>query len=133
MPKGRPSKYDPSKNDSVIDLMSEGASLVEVADLLDVRRETIWDWCNPDSPRYNEDFSNVIKRGLQKCQVWWEKQGRSNLGNKEFSWVGWFMNMKNRFPDDWRDKKEVENKTKIEGGKVQIIAEGDDPETNEDE
>jgi len=128
---GRPSKYDPSKNDTVIELMSEGASLVEVADFLDVDRKTIWDWCNEDSPRYKDEFCNVIKRGYQKCQVWWEKQGRANLQNKDFSWVGWFMNMKNRFPEDWRDKKEVENKTEITGGSVKIIAEGEDPETNE--
>lgn len=131
MPGGRPSVYDPSKNEAVIELMSEGASIVEVAGLLDITRQTIYDWCNPDSPRYNQEFSNTIKKGLQKSQIWWEKQGRTNLQNKDFSWVGWFMNMKNRFAEDWRDKKEVEQKTEIKGGKVQIIAEGEDPETNE--
>ena len=113
--------------------MAEGASLIEVAVLLDVRRETVWNWCNENSDQYIPEFSNTIKRGLELSQVWWEKQGRTNIQNKDFSWVGWFMNVKNRFPEDWRDKKEIQNKTKIEGGKIQIIAEGEEPETSEGE
>ena len=106
--KGRPSVYDESKNESVIKLMSKGASIVEVADLLDIRRETIYDWCNEESPRFNKTFSNTIKKGLEKSQVWWEKQGRTNLDNTKFNWTGWFMNVKNRFRDDWADKKQIE-------------------------
>ena len=107
--KGRPSVYDESKNESVIKLMSRGASIVEVADLLDIRRETIYDWCNEESPRFNKTFSNTIKKGLEKSQVWWEKQGRTNLDNTKFNWTGWFMNVKNRFRDDWADKKQIEH------------------------
>lgn len=100
---GRPSKYDPTKNCDVIKLMSEGASIVEVAGLLNITRETIYDWTNPDSPRYNKEFSYTIKKGLNASQIWWEKQGRINLENKDFNYTGWYMNMKNRFRNDWQE------------------------------
>ena len=64
----RPTKYDPSKNQAVIDLMSEGASIVEVAGLLDVRRETIYDWINKKSPRFSIELYEVI-RGHRKKRL----------------------------------------------------------------
>ena len=83
--------------------MSEGASIVEVAGLLDVTRETVYDWTNPNSDRYNLEFSYTIKKGLAASQIWWERQGRTNLENKDFNYTGWYMNMKNRFRDDWQE------------------------------
>lgn len=110
----RPTKYDPSKNKDVIELMSEGASIVEVAGLLDVTRETVYDWTNPNSDRYNEEFSYTIKKGLAASQIWWEKQGRKNLNNKDFNYTGWYMNMKNRFRDDWQEvSKNVNQNTNV--------------------
>jgi len=38
---------------------------------------------------------------------WWEANGRTNLENRKFNCVLWFMNVKNRFPDDWRDQHHV--------------------------
>jgi DNA-binding CsgD family transcriptional regulator len=43
---GRPTKYDAKNNSKIIELMSEGASLKEVAVLLDISRETLYEWCN---------------------------------------------------------------------------------------
>lgn len=125
----RPSKYDPTKNKGIIDLMSKGASITEVAVYLDIARETVWDWTNPKSERFNEEFSNTIKKGLEKSQVWWEKKGRENLENPKFSWTGWFMNVKNRFPDDWRDKQHVD--TNIDA-KVSITWEDPDVQDSKD-
>lgn len=113
MPVGRPTKYNPEKNQEVIDLMSEGASIVEVAAMLDVSRQTIYEWMD-----VHPAFSDTIKKGFELCQSWWEKQGRKNLQNKDFNYTGWFMNMKNRFYNDWRDKKEHDHTTK--GNEVNI-------------
>jgi len=99
----RPTKYDPTKNKAVIDLMSEGASIVEVAGLLDVDRRTIYRWVDPKCEEYIEEFCHTIKKGLDASQIWWEKQGRTNLDNKDFSATLWYMNMKNRFRDDWQE------------------------------
>lgn len=110
----RPTKYDPSKNEAVIELMSEGASIVEVAAMLEVNRSTIYEWVEN-----NPEFSNTIKKGFELCQAWWERNGRKNLTNKDFNYTGWYMNMKNRFRDDWKDKQEHDHTTK--GDKINVI------------
>lgn len=110
----RPTKYDPSKNQSVIDLMSEGASIVEVAAMLDISRSTLYEWIDQ-----HIEFSDTIKKGMELCQAWWERQGRKNLDNRDFNPTLWFMNVKNRFKDDWRDKQEHDHTTK--GEKINII------------
>lgn len=107
---GRPTKYNPKKNEEVIELMSEGASIVEVAGLLDIARSTLYEWIDPKSEQFIPEFSDTIKKGLDKSQIWWERNGRTNLENKDFNYTGWYMNMKNRFRDDWKDKTETVNK-----------------------
>lgn len=90
---GRPTKYDPARMTTVIiKLMKNGASKTEVAAELGINRDTLYDWCDKFS-----DFSDTIKRGETLSQAWWERAGRTNLTNKEFSYTGWYMNMKNRF------------------------------------
>lgn len=103
---GRPTKYREEMLPIIIELMSVGASLLEVAGALDIDDETIQDWKDPNSPRYNEAFSVTIKKGINLSEIWWQRKGRTSLENKDFSYVGWYMNMKNRF--GWKDKQEVE-------------------------
>lgn len=107
-PVGRPSKYTPDMLPKIIELMKEGASLVEVAVELDIDQDTLQDWKNPESPRYNEAFSVTIKKGLAHSKAWWERKGRKNLENRDFRDALWYMNMKNRF--GWRDKHEEVDK-----------------------
>lgn len=108
---GRPKEHLKDANfpkgweDIVISLYREGASDVEVKGLIYEWKGTfsndLWDrWL------IEEDiFSQTIKRGRQLSAVWWEKNGRTNLQNKDFNYVGWYMNMKNRFR--WADKQEI--------------------------
>jgi transposase len=101
---GRPSKYDPEMCLKLMDLMRDGASLVEVAAELGICEKTLHLWKqNKDIP----EFAEAVKRGAQLSNAWWEKKGRINLENKDFNYTGWYMNMKNRF--GWRDKLDVEN------------------------
>lgn len=107
MERGRPKKgldcLPVGWEDYCIDLASQGASDVELRDYLDISND-LWYRFLKEEPR----FSETINRCAQKCQVWWEKNGRLNLASKDFNSTLWYMNMKNRF--GWKDKQEVDNK-----------------------
>lgn len=121
MSAGRP-KSDlttlPEKWDEVIlDLYREGGSDVEVKATICHWRGSfsndLWDrWLLEE-----ENFSEIIKRGRIFSAAWWEANGRKNLQNKEFNYVGWYMQMKNRF--GWSDRQQTEI-SGPNGGPVQI-------------
>lgn len=96
----RPTKYDPAMCEQVVELMRVGASKTEVCAELDICFDTLIAWQEAHS-----EFSEAVKRGVQLCQAWWEREGRTALRDKDFSYTGWYMNMKNRF--GWKDKQEI--------------------------
>lgn len=108
MPGGRPSAtldLPDGWYNEVLDLYKEGASDVEVKALIYQWRGSfsndLWDrWLKDE-----EEFSQTIKTGKLLSESWWHKNGRTNLENKDFSFTGWYMNMKNRF--GWRDKTDM--------------------------
>jgi hypothetical protein len=109
---------------TILDLYKEGASDVEVkAWIYEVRgsfSNDLWDrWLKEE-----EQFSETIKVGKMLSEAWWSRSGRKNLENKDFSYTGWYMNMKNRF--GWKDKQEIDQKTDISGDiKVTLNLNGD--------
>lgn len=110
---GRPqSKLDLPEGwyNEVLSLYSEGASDVEIKAWIYEKRKTfsndLWDRWMEQEP----EFSETIKRGKMLSEAWWSKTGRKNLNNKDFSYTGWYMNMKNRF--GWKDKQEIDQNTK---------------------
>lgn len=90
--------------EKIIKESNEGASIVELAVLLDISRETFYALAKRE-----DEFSYTIKKCKRLSEAWWVRKGRKNLDNKEFSYTGWYMNMKNRF--NWADKQE----TKVSG------------------
>lgn len=97
-------------HEEVLELYSEGAADVEIKALIYQWRGTfscdLWNrWM-----KENDEFSITIKKGRMLSESWWNKSGRKNLKEKDFSYTGWYMNMKNRF--GWRDKQE----TTLQGG-----------------
>jgi hypothetical protein len=102
MPAGRPTKYKEEMCDIVVEMMREGASKCEVCAELDISEETMNQWFKDGK---HPEFTEAIKRGVQLSKAWWEKKGRTSLSDKEFSYTGWYMNMKNRF--GWADKQET--------------------------
>lgn len=99
--------------ENAIELGKVGASDVEI------RMEALGEICHETWTRLlNEDqiFSETIKKAHDYCKLWWEREGRIALRDKEFSPTLWYMNMKNRF--GWRDKTENETYGK-DGGPVE--------------
>lgn len=79
--------------------MGEGASLQEIkADF------KLYDKTYRRFLAEYPEFAEVIDEGKQLSKAWWMRTGRQQLFNKEFSYTGWYMNMKNRF--GWTDKQE---------------------------
>tara|TARA_R110001599_G_scaffold41680_1_gene125938 strand:+ start:155 stop:583 length:429 start_codon:yes stop_codon:yes gene_type:complete len=93
--------------ESIIELSKQGASIVELSVLLDISRDTFYALSDREP-----EFSDTVKKCKQYCEAWWLSKGRTELENKEFSYTGWYMNMKNRF--SWADKKEIKEEVKKE-------------------
>jgi len=103
----RPTKYNADFADTVVTLMKEGASIVEICLELNICKQTFYNWC-----KEHEEFLDSKKKGVDFSEGWWMKKGRLNLENKDFSYTGWYMNMKNRF--GWADKTENTTHVSIE-------------------
>lgn len=100
-------------HNKVLTMYKQGASDVEVKSLIyEIRgslSNDLWErWLNEEP-----EFSETIKIGRMLSESWWQKRGRVELENKDFSYVGWYMNMKNRF--GWRDKQEIDQKNQHSG------------------
>lgn len=108
---GCPSSYDPAFCDRIIELGEQGASVAEMAYELGVVKQTLFNW----SERHGE-FLDAFTRAKLASQVWWERKGRSGVekSSSEFQGNLWSRNMAARFPDDWREKKELEHSGAID-------------------
>jgi hypothetical protein len=109
LPVGRPKKNLDVLPDewqkTVIEMYTYGASDVEIRAYLDIS-DDLWERWLIEEPI----FSRTIKKGRLLSQTWWERNGRLNLENRDFSATLWYMNMRNRF--GWADKQHVDHTTK---------------------
>lgn len=104
----RPSKYDPAFCDRVLELGAQGMSKVEIAMDLGVCRKTIDNWA-----AQFPDFLRAITHAKDAEQAWWERQGRENVTKPVFQASMWSRSMAARFPDDWREKSEVDMNARV--------------------
>jgi transposase-like protein len=107
---GRPTKYKKQYCSRVIELFSEGKSIVQIAAELDVSRDTIYQW-----QKEHPEFSDTIKKGMAKSEAYWEHllQGGA-AGLVTINSAALIFLLKNRF--HWKDRSEQE----ISGG-LQLI------------
>lgn len=100
MPAGRPSKYNPSFCERVIELGREGKSPAAIAASLGVLRETLYDW----SERHPE-FSTAMKQAKVFEQLWWEEAGQNALFADKFQAQVWRTSMQARFRNDYTEQQ----------------------------
>ena len=112
---GRPSKYTDDMPERALANFSEGASIHEVCWTLGICTETYYDWINPNSPRYQPEFSDAASKGVKASRGWWEMMARkasfklpdANGNPIECNSGAMSLNLRNRFPDAWKEKQEV--------------------------
>jgi len=104
-PKRTLDSLDSSWQDTIIGMMTNGQSKQEVKAVLNICNALHTRWMK-DEPEYAE----TIKRGEELSQAWWEDQIRkAAIGETKGANATLFIfNMKNKFPNDWRDKTERE-------------------------
>lgn len=110
----RPTKYKNEYCARLLEHMSKGYSYETFAAILEVSRQTLYDW----EIRHPE-FLDTKRKAQDKCQLWWEKQcieglydqfeqnekGQSVLVRSKANPSLVIFNMKSRFR--WRDNHEV--------------------------
>jgi hypothetical protein len=116
--------------EKIISLYAEGASDVEVKAWIIKQRGSCSNGLWYRWLKDYKEFSQTIKKGKILSEAYWVELGHKNLNNKNFNYVGWYINMKNRF--GWSDagKTEKTNDTEKEafeilGKKVELCNENE--------
>lgn len=105
MPAGRPTKYDPSYCEDVIELGRAGKSLAQMCAHFDIARSTIDQWAQD-----NPEFSEALSRAKVHAQDWWESKGVEGMTSDKFNAAIWKKSMEARFRDDYTERREHEHK-----------------------
>lgn len=109
---GQPTKYKPEFCDLLVQHLSSGYSFESFGAIADVCESTIYNWCDPKHPSYQEEFLEAKKRAWPKCRYWWESQGIKGLWSKEFNTGVYSLEMKNRFKYRSEPKDDVKQDDK---------------------
>ena len=115
---GRPTAYKPEFCDTVINLGADGCSLTEMASELGVSRQTVYAWMDE-----HPEFLDAMTRARTESQAWWERKAREGIisaNGVSINAALWSKYMAARFPDDYKEKREIEQRT------FNVTIQGDD-------
>lgn len=122
---GRPkwsTKYEPWMDEAVQEAMAQGLSKLAAAATIGIASDTLYRWINPEDPNFQPSFSAAVMRGNDLSRVFWETAGiRQSTKAMCGSPGAWSLNMRNRFPEEWKDRKEVEH-----AGNLVVLDDEDD-------
>lgn len=111
---GRPTKYDPAKNEMVTNLCLLGATDDEIADWLGIDRSTLYDW-----KKTHDEFFNAIQSGKIEADALVAKSlYRSAMTGDTGASKHW---LNNRRRQSWSEKTE----TKVTIAAEQVFKIGD--------
>ena len=106
-PVGRPSLYDPSYCDKVVELGALGKSVEQISSNLGVSCRVLYDWRD----RYPE-FLHALDEAKAAEQTWWEDQAQAYmLEHKDGAKLNasiWSRSMAARFPKKYRESVKQE-------------------------
>ena len=128
---GRPTLYKQEYCEMLKEHMGKGFSFESFAGLIGTDRSTIYEWLTSQ-----KDFSDAKKQAFELSRLFWEQQGLIGLydenfgngaGSRKLNATVYIFNMKNRFPDEWREKTEVKHDGEIKSGfQINFIQAKDD-------
>jgi len=112
---GRPTSYKPEYCKMLVEHMSKGKSFETFANQAKCCIDTLYKWTEA-----NPEFAEAKKQAFNLNREFWEQIGIDGLHDyKEYDEKGklshskslnptlYIFNMKNRFPNEWRDRKEL--------------------------
>lgn len=103
MPGGRPTDYDPAYCDQVIEFLRDGYSVAAFAGHIGKAASTVKLWMT-----VHPEFSDAVKIGQAGAVLWWENRARAVARGEDGNPTAVIFGLKNRAPDQWRDKTEHE-------------------------
>lgn len=104
----RPTDYDASYCEAVIDLGREGKSKAQMAAHFDVSRQTIDNWAAA-----HPEFLEALNRAMAHCQAWWENRGQEGMFLQGFNAAVWKKSVEARFRDDYTERQEQTVKSEV--------------------
>jgi transposase-like protein len=108
MPAGRPSKYDPSYCEIVVELGKQGKSVAQMCAHFDISRQTIENWAEQHA-----EFLEAFTRAKVHMQAKLEEIGFDGLHSKDFNAPAWKTTMQARFRDEYTERRELNHSGQI--------------------
>lgn len=99
---GRPTDYRSEHCARVIELGRAGKSRAQIAAVLDISRQTLDNW-----QAAHPEFLEAMTRAKDLSLAWWETAGQEGIFERSFNATAWGLQVRNRFPEDYRDKTEL--------------------------
>lgn len=101
---GRPTAYDPSFCDEIIETMGEGYSVAGFAGKIGVARSSIYEWA-----KVHPEFSDALNQARAAAALWWEERALDLAKGKDGNASVVIFGLKNRVADEWRDVNRTEH------------------------
>lgn len=83
--------------------MGQGYSKEAFAGKIGVAKQTIYNWMDQ-----HPEFLDSVKKAEEQCRLFWEGLGIEMVMAGQGNPTAWIFNMKNRFYEEWRDRKETD-------------------------
>lgn len=99
---GRPTKYRPELCDRLLEMMSDGKSVMQFCSEVGISRDTFYRWTHD-----NDDFSDTFTRAKAKCEAYWEAKMQQAMFDRDTNAPLMKFYLANRF--GWSDKQTLDS------------------------